>query len=202
VTERKIEILTAIAQQTFVYDPAWIRKDDRGQMQETHKGYRIKAEKLGKSYNREGDVVVGVWADQLTYAAKARRNRALGRINLEGVVHDMRAKGYPDVDMASLLRWFHDSHGDSKGILWNIYDQDGAVAPEVQTSAEIAPEDPAEAGDPLASAIGDEEYLQKQPDGRWHCSLCQKYMTRGVVGHRRSIEHKTNLAARKRSEAA
>lgn len=201
MSERKLEILTAIANQTFVYDPRTVRKDDRGQVKETHWGYRIKATKLGKTKTREGDIVRGVWADQLSYASKDRRNRALGRIILSDVVQDMQSKGYK-VDQRAVLEWFNAVHGGQKGVTWNVYDEQGKV---YQSDAPSLAAEPAEvvgvAGQDPA-ILNDERYLEKQPDKRWYCSACKEYRPgQGLAGHRRSKEHKTNVA-RLNAEAA
>lgn len=201
--KQEIEILTAIAKQTFVYDPADVKRDDRGRVQSTHRGYRIKANPLGKSLDREGDVVRGVWADKLTFASKARRNRALGRINLAEVCKDMRLHGYPEMNEAELLKWFHDEHGGSKGVTWNIYDHSGQVTDVEPVSGAPAPNPHKGAGlDTMEDAIGDEQFVQKQPDGRWYCSACKEYkLGQGIAGHRRKQDHKDNVA-RLKAEAA
>lgn len=108
----------------------------------------------------------------------------------------MRLSGlFPDMTEEKLLDWFLEKYGSSKGVEWNIYDENGKLVPDEDlrsspTERELAKANRGDLGN-------DREFVSKIPDtspAKYRCLACDRTIPgTGISGHRRSKKHWANV---------
>lgn len=196
-------ILTAAARQTFVFKPAFATKDPaRGTTLSLDPGCRLRAEKLGRVRNEDGDYHTGIRCPDLTAGAKVRKNRALGKIELKREA--ARVSQYTGEPMSprELALWMcqHPDYGVKKGITWQLKGPDGSTLEiedlESDEAVGIAAAVDGEYDlDPEVAYVYDKTHI--------YCIVCDRKVAKvGWLGHCKGRPHQQNLAAFKKKQAA
>ena len=200
-------IFSTYAKRTVTYRPAKRRRNADGDVFEEDGGYRMRFTELGNMIDPDtGDVVKGIRRPGLAASQRARRGRALGKLELEDVAKDMRSNGFEDMTEAKLADWWMAKHRGSKGIEWNLYySATGQLVPDEEIGLEqqdaqaaVEARGGADDGDIMKPIEGTSNYIcEACADENSFLPHPQKGIvpSKGLAGHRRSNVHVANVKA-------